>query len=77
VGFALDPKAAEHSNILGKGRYELIQQACLAAPGLSQNHDDAAVSRASSEDEILKLLQLGISSQQHAGNTSDTARTKK
>jgi hypothetical protein len=63
--FTLDSQAAKDGHILGERRDEMLQEARLAAAGLSLDHHNTADAGASSLDEIIELVQLGLTSQQH------------
>jgi hypothetical protein len=64
--FTLDSQAAKDGHILGERRDEMLQEARLAAAWFSLDHHDTADAGTSQQDEFIELVQLGLSSQQHA-----------
>ena len=63
--FALDSHAAEQRHIVRERCDEMVQKARLATSGFTLHHDNGALSGACPEYELIELLQLGLSSQQH------------
>jgi hypothetical protein len=63
--FTLDPQTTKDGHILGERRDEALQEARLAAAGFSLDHYNTADAAASSLNEFIELVQLGLTSQQH------------